>query len=94
MPAGVSQTTGVHHEVTERRLFSQRGLPLTASHRASGALRPSRKAVSSAPSGPFCLSRLAVTMLRGLLDGQELATWRVELAATLLVRESTAPAPS
>ena len=40
------------------------------------------------------MARLAVTMLRGLLDGQELATWRVELAATLLVRESTAPAPS
>jgi LacI family transcriptional regulator len=37
------------------------------------------------------MARLAVTMLRGLLEGQELATWRVELAATLVVRDSTAP---
>jgi LacI family transcriptional regulator len=40
------------------------------------------------------MARLAVTMLRGLLEGQELATWRVELGASLVVRESTAPPPA
>jgi LacI family transcriptional regulator len=37
------------------------------------------------------MARLAVTMLRGLLEGQQLASWRVEVKAALVERDSTAP---
>jgi LacI family transcriptional regulator len=40
------------------------------------------------------MARLSVTMLRSSLEGQALATWQVELAATLVVRDSTAPPPA
>jgi LacI family transcriptional regulator len=40
------------------------------------------------------MARLSVTMLRSFLEGQTLATWQVELAATLVVRDSTAPPPA